>query len=164
MNDEPLTPEVTKAIDGYFALLDQYALPSPIGEAVQSIREQYKAKQPIAPTQIALLRRCFLRTRADQYEVDWLPVGYLEEAIAEELDGSPCRMLSDSDTERAIGWLALKGRVTDELRAWHRDIQDRLLLTGWLPQDTLSELEGQHQDSLRRWSSEARTMRMEARQ
>lgn len=164
MNKEPLTPEVKKAIDGYLSLLNQYAIPSPIGEAIASIKKQYELTEHISPTQIALLRRCFLRTRTLQYDVDWLPVGYLQEAIADELDGSPCRMLNDSDTEQAIGWLAIKGPATDELQAWYSEIHDQLLLTGWLPADKLSELERRYQDSRIRWSARRTAMPTEARQ
>lgn len=140
MNDEPLTPEVTKAIDGYLALLSKLDIPSPIQFAIQSIKEQYEATGRIAPTQIALLQRCFLRAREGRYEVDWLPIGYLDAAIAHELDGTPCQMLNAADVEEAIRWLAFDGDPPKEIVAWHSQIQEQLLLTGSLSLDQLAEL------------------------
>lgn len=148
MNNEPLTPEVKKAIDGYLSLLNTLKIPPPFDSTIGTIRKRYEATEHLLPTQIGILQRCFLWARNDiPYEVDWLPVGHLDFAIAEELDGSPCKMLSGSEIEEAIRCLPIKDDGTEELGAWHSSIAEQLILTGWLPSDQLGKLKRLHLES-----------------
>jgi len=140
MNKEPLTIEVAKAIKDYLTFLQKKSIPSRIANAIESVRDQYETTGCISPTQIAFLQRCFLRATTKHYEVDWLPVGILDQAIAEELDGQTCQMLTASEIALAIRWLSTTASLSKELETWHAQLEEQLLLTGWLSADQLARL------------------------
>ena len=141
-----LEEDIDKAVRTYFTLLKRFALPPRIADATAAIRAEYEATGFIRATQLALLRRCFLRGRHGRYEVDWLPAGYLDMAIAQELDGAPCRMLGSAEAEQAIKWLAIGSDHADDVKAWHQSVQDQLILTGWLPAGELATLKHRYQE------------------
>lgn len=158
MNDQELeapelNPDVIEAVDAYLKLLGKKKLPPAIAAAVQEIRTEYTSTSFLRPTQVALLQRCFYRARAGQYEVDPLPINILDLAIAQELDGQPLRMLRGDEIALAIDWLAFDGTHTAEEEEWHGQVQDQLLLTGWLAQSQLAELKHRNRESTRRVAS-----------
>jgi len=135
-----LHPRVIEAIDTYLKVLAKKKLPAHIASAIQEMKGEYAATRYLRPTQVALLQRCFCRARAAEYEADLLPIDILDDAIAQELDGRPCQMLRSDEIAKAIDWLAIPGDLTDAEVEWHHQIQDQLLLTGWLSQAQLTEL------------------------
>lgn len=135
-----LNTGVVEAIDAYLRLLGKKKLPPNISAAVKAAKAEYEATGYIGASQVAMLQRCFYRARETSYEHDPLPVNILDMAIAEELDGQPCRMLRSDEIALAIRWLAFDGDHTPEEIEWHGRIQEQLLLTGWLSDEQLSEL------------------------
>ena len=142
---------VIEAIDAYLKLLGRRKLPPNIATAVLLAKTEYKATAYLRPTQVALLQRCFYRARQTRYEHDPLPINILDIAIAEELDGEPCRMLRSDEIVLAVSWLAFDGTLTPEEVEWHARIQDQLLHTGWLSPEQLRELKRRYQQSTHRW-------------
>lgn len=131
---------VIEAINAYLKLLARTKPPPIIAAAIQAAKAEYEATSYLRPTQVALLQRCFYRARETRYEHDPLPINILDMAIAEELDGEPCRMLRSDEIALAVSWLAFDCEHRPEDVEWHERIQDQLLLTGWLSPEQLTEL------------------------
>lgn len=145
---QELDEDVARAVEAYFTFFGKLNVPAGIAPAIEAIRREYDTTRQLRPTQVALLQRCFMRGRASQYEVDWLPIGLLDNAIADELDGNPMRMLRGDEIAQAIGWLAMRNELTDEEKEWHRQTEEQLLLTGWLSPEQMTSLKHRYLASL----------------
>lgn len=156
-NEEQEAPSlsygVIEAVDAYLKLLGREKLPPNIAKAVQAAKTEYEATGYISPSQVAMLQRCFYRARHGRYEHDPLPINILDVAVAEELDGRHCRMLQSHEIALAIEWLVFNGTHTPEEEKWHGQIQEQILLTGWLSQAQLAELKHRNRESARRWAA-----------
>lgn len=148
-----LNTGVVEAVDAYLKLLGKKKLPPNISAAVKEAKAEYEATGYISASQVAMLQRCFYRARETRYEHDPLPVNVLDTAIAEELDGQSCRMLRGDEIALAIRWLAFDGNPTPEEVEWHGRIQDQLLLTGWLSEEQLKELQRRYLKATGCWIS-----------
>lgn len=146
-----LNPGVREAVDAYLKFLSRKKLMPSVDTAIRAAKTEYETSGYIRPTQVAFLQRCFYRARAGRYEMDPLPINVLDVAIAQELDGQPCRMLRGDEIALAIELLAMPGTHTPEEEEWHGHVQEQLLLTGWLSQEQLVELKNLYLESTRRW-------------
>lgn len=149
-NASKLNPDVDKAVRAYLQILWKVDRPPRIVSAIAAIRTEYLTTGQIKPTQVAILQRCFHRVTSSRFEIDWLPIDVLDQAIAQELDGQPCRMLPSYEVTQAIEWLGIRGHQTSEELDWHGQVQEQLLLTGWLPKEHLMELRRRYYKSLGR--------------